>query len=219
MLKLVYYLIITGISVPTVWGGTCIPTLSCEGDLVIEYTGVVLPGDCYKIEKCVEETDITTILINSPGGIAQVGIALNRLARRLELKTIAGEDLGAWSAAGLFWLGGSKEHQGEGRAGLHFAFNGLDISTRPTDYTNSIMAVCMDRSIVEENTVIDILSLMELARNMHGVSGFVVLAEDSISIEDLSVDDNEVAEKIMLILNQLLNNSQLQGVGETESNG
>lgn len=219
MLKLIYCLIAIGISVPMAWGGTCTPTVSCEGELVIEYTGIVLPGDVDKVVRSIEESNITTILINSPGGIAQTGIALNRLARRLGLRTLAGEDFGAWSAAGLFWLGGSREFQGEGQAGLHFAFNGFGITTGPTDYINSVMAVCMDRSISDEDTVIAILALMDLARNRHGVSGFVVLAEDEVTIEDLSAADNATSEKVMLILNQLLNSSHLPSVGEAESNG
>jgi len=219
MLKLICCLVAIGVSVLMALGGTCTPTVSCEGELVIEYTGVVLPGDCDKIVKSIEESNITTILINSPGGIAQTGVALNKLARKLELRTLAGEDFGAWSAAGLFWLGGSREFQGEGQAGLHFAFNGFGATTGPTDYINSVIAVCMDRSISDEDVVIAILSLMNLARNRHGVSGFVVLAEDEVAIEDLSAADNETSEKIMIILNQLLTSSHLQSVGEIESDG
>lgn len=161
-------------------------TTTLTGEPALHYTGEVYYGDAAKIEGAVEVTGITLILIDSPGGMAYEGVALNRMARRLGLRTMAGNSFGAWSAAGLLWVGGSLEYESEtAAAGFHYAY----VPGRPdikTDTINSIMANCLLLSLRNERATEDLLHMMDQARTLWGWAGFVVFTKTGVTMLDVT---------------------------------
>ena len=175
---------------------------TCTGELVLEYTGQVDFGDTALILEWVEMTGITSILINSPGGYAYEGINLNRMARAHNLRTIAGESFGAWSAAGLFWIGGTGEYESDtAQAGFHYAYVPFNENAK-TDTVNAIMANCILLSLRNEQATEDLLFLMDTVRERWGWAGFVVFSvQDGVSLIDVSApttspEDTETFETI-----------------------
>ena len=185
---------IAGLGPASASAGTVDLATTIDGNLVLEYTGEVDFGDTALIEEWVEMTGISTILINSPGGYAYEGINLNRMARRLGLRTIAGSSFGAWSAAGLFWVGGTGEYEDEtAQAGFHYAYVPYNPSIK-TDTVNCIMSNCILLSLGSEQATEDLLHLMDTVRARWDWAGFVVFKRDGISLVDVTATPEDEAD-------------------------
>ncbi len=115
------------LSSPVAWAGDfTLKTIDSSG-VWYEYIGTVLDSDAEQLRGIMVTFPGKNVFvtINSGGGSAFGGLALFWEAERWDnLTTIAGKDYGAWSAAGMFWLGSPRDwfESSESRVGFHQAY-------------------------------------------------------------------------------------------------
>jgi hypothetical protein len=151
-----------------------------EESCALYFDGMVLPGDAERLEKTVLDSGAVLVLINSPGGSALEGVLLNEVAIRHSLRTVAGKDFGAWSAAAVFWMGGTREYesQNDSLVGIHWAYM-PGMPEYNTDLINSIITLAIYDA--EGHSRVDtqiLLFKMEIARSRYGTQGFVIRSQD-----------------------------------------
>lgn len=156
--------------------------------LTVDYTGTIDFEDEGKFRKIMDENPDKKVMlfIDSGGGYAWAGVDLYWAARdyRDRLHTVAGYDFGAWSAAALFWAGGTKHIAVGGAVGFHLAYcnawNPPGCDTRDIDAAMQL--------ILEEEfgctLASELRDALEWVRGMYGVSGWVVLGEEGAYILD-----------------------------------
>lgn len=90
-------------------------------DGYIKFEGDIVQGDAIRLVQLVKNTNIKTVHLNSPGGVAIEGFNLGYAARELELKLVIDDQSTCLSACGFMFLGG-KEQVLEGLVGFHRPF-------------------------------------------------------------------------------------------------
>ena len=129
MNKLFTYLIVCVVALlsPVAWGGDFALKIIDSSGVWYEYTSTVLDSDAEQLRGIMKTFPGKNVFvtINSGGGSAFGGLALFWEAERWDnLTTIAGKDYGAWSAAGIFWLGSPRDwfESKESKVGFHQAY-------------------------------------------------------------------------------------------------
>jgi len=150
------------------------------------YTGEVNAGDSKKLVELFADTDKTlVIVIDSPGGSAYDGIDLYWTAKRLGIKTVAGSSFGAYSAAAIFWLGGSADMIEGSIAGFHLAYY---TSWNPpggdtADIDGEFFKILVDAFGRHEGAAFWVRCQAVL--DAHGTNGFVLLTmKEGIVVEE-----------------------------------
>ena len=141
---------------------------------VIYYYGIVETWDAPDLKAVVKATGAKTVLISSPGGSAAGGIRLFDAARELKLNTCA-MGMGAWSAAGMFWLGGANTRIiGDCQVGFHYAYNGFSEQPAPQVFHAAVGS----RTALAFGTAEpadDLLFAQQVAYDKFGIAGFAVM--------------------------------------------
>lgn len=151
-------------------------SLTGEERCGFRFEGPVVRGDAARLEEAILSTGASLIIINSPGGSAIEGVLLNEVAVRYHLRTLAGKDFGAWSAAAVFWMGGTREYESseDSLVGMHWAY----VPGMPeynTDLINSMITLTIYDAEQHSRTHTNLLLLkMESARSRYGSQGFVI---------------------------------------------
>lgn len=97
--------------------------LSREGEGGIMIEGELKAGDADVFRMKFEPYSSGVIILNSPGGIAQVGIDIGRAIRMRDFKTWVPSGSSCASACGMIWLGGRTRFVGKsGRVGFHSVY-------------------------------------------------------------------------------------------------
>ncbi len=149
------------------------------------YEGTVEHGDADKLRDLDSSCDKElVIVVDSPGGAAYEGVALYWAAKDLKLKTVAGTKFGAYSAAALFWAGGSGDLIPGSLAGFHLAY--CNPYNPPGCYVADIdskVLKCMIDKFGRERAC-EIFNQMNIALDKHGVRGFVMfkMGEDGLKV-------------------------------------
>lgn len=147
-----------------------------EERCAFHFDGPVTQGDSARLEEAILATGAGLVVINSPGGSAIEGVLLNEVAVRYSLRTVAGKDFGAWSAAAVFWMGGTREYESsdESLVGMHWAYvPGIPESN--TDLINSLITLAIYDAENHNRINTSVLLLkMEIARSRYGTQGFVI---------------------------------------------
>jgi hypothetical protein len=116
-------------------GGTFTVTSQDSSSMAVHYTGTVERWDPmffrFLVDECGDRVMLMTI--DSPGGDAYAGLQLYWLMEaHPRLVTIAGSQLGCWSAAALMWTAGDhKLIEGNGAVWFHAAFCQWDPEPNP----------------------------------------------------------------------------------------
>ena len=162
-----------------------------ETTVLYSYEGVVNDGDAEDLRELYLECDKDFhVIIDSPGGSAYEGVRLYWVANTYGINTIAGHKYGAYSAAALFWLGGSGDMLEGSRAGFHLAY--CNPYNPPGCWTADIDAemlkCCLD-ALGRERTA-ELFNQMNIALKSFGVNGFVMFkcidGELTVIVEDPS---------------------------------
>lgn len=84
---------------------------STDEKVAFSYTGAVTEQDAKMLDVLAKAWSDRKLIIHidSPGGDAYEGVRLYWTAKRHGVSTLAGYRFGAYSAAGLFWLGGQED--------------------------------------------------------------------------------------------------------------
>lgn len=170
-------------------GGDFAHLHTTDTHIFYSYTGTVYTGDSEKLERLVAESDLeVVVIIDSPGGAAYEGIELYWAAKRLEIRTIAGTKFGAYSAAALFWMGGSGDLIEGSLAGFHLAY--CNPYNPPGCYVADIdskMMKCFYDKFGRARSH-EMFGLMLQALDKFGVNGFVMFKMTSgklvVAVED-----------------------------------
>lgn len=147
-----------------------------EERCAFHFDGPVTKGDSARLEEAILATGAALVIINSPGGSAIEGVLLNEVAVRYSLRTVAGKDFGAWSAAAVFWMGGTREYESndESLVGMHWAYV-PGIPEFNTDLINSLITLAIYDAENHNRINTSVLLLkMEIARSRYGTQGFVI---------------------------------------------
>ena len=177
-MRLLITLITLLITTPALAGDFKIVTID-NNWVIVDYTGMVDHSDAPALRELMETYPEFQVMvfIDSGGGYAYAGCDLYWEAKRHDnLHTVGGYKYGAWSAAAMFWLGGSSRHIAEGGiVGFHLAY--CDARNPPGCDTRDIDAEM--HLILEDAFGCDraatIRDGLEWARGMFGVSGWVAL--------------------------------------------
>jgi hypothetical protein len=153
-------------------------TLLQEDDSLItySYTGTVNTGDSRDLRDLHAGTSKdVVIVIDSPGGAAYEGVDLYWATKELGTKTVAGNKFGAYSAAALFWLGGSGDMINGSLAGFHLAYY---TSWNPpggdtADIDGAFFKILVDAYGRHEGAAL--WMEMQAALDAHGTNGFVLM--------------------------------------------
>lgn len=163
-----------------------------EGAIVYTYTGSVDFGDTAMLRELdaevVGKQKELVVIIDSPGGAAYEGVDLYWAAKELNLITIAGSDFGAYSAAAMFWAGGSGEMMEGSLAGFHLAY--CNPYSPPgcwvADIDGEMLKCLLDR--FGRVRTAELFNQMNIALETYGVNGFVMFkavdGELIVKVED-----------------------------------
>ena len=149
------------------------------GELIVDYTGGVDMDDFEDLSDLMKKANGRTVylFINSPGGSAYGGVYLFwEAAKHDNLVTIAGADLGTWSAAALFWSGGQKRVvELGGIVGFHHAYcNPYNPPGCDTSEIDRLIFECYEYAFGLERAT-NLWHVLSSMRDMHGVGGWVGL--------------------------------------------
>ncbi len=159
------------------------------------YTGMVDHMDAEALKRLCESTEKQVVIhIDSNGGLAFEGIDLYWTAVEYGVHTYAGHEVGAWSAAALFWMGGLNNailYQGS-IVGHHYAYCNPWIPPGCGSGTHDIDAEYY-RVLVHfmgRTDANDLMASMDRVLHKWGVSGFVVWkkVQGHYIIEETAID-------------------------------
>lgn len=90
-------------------------------DGYIKFDGPIVQGDAIRFVQLVNSTNIKTIHLNSPGGVAVEGFNLGYAAKELKVKLVIDDQSVCLSACAIMFLGG-EEQELEGLIGFHRSY-------------------------------------------------------------------------------------------------
>ena len=162
-----------------------VPADPAEGlPAFIAFEGIVERGDARAVKALVEAHNCKLVLIASPGGSAFEGLELYDMAVEQELHTTA-VGFGAWSAAAMFWLGGTTQTiLPTSQVGFHFAYDGWTGQPAPQWWHATVGARVQDsvtrsKAFKDTTGVTDMtLSQWQEAYDRYGTAGFFVFQSD-----------------------------------------
>ena len=151
----------------------------------IAFEGIVERGDARAVKALVRTHNCKMVLIASPGGSALEGLELYDMAVAEELHTTS-VGFGAWSAAAMFWMGGTKTTiLPNSQVGFHFAYDGWTGQPAPQWWHATVGARVQDsiarsKAFKDPTGVTDMtLSQWQEAYDRYGTAGFFVFQADA----------------------------------------
>jgi hypothetical protein len=99
-------------------------TITNDG-FTISYKGEAVGSDVKRMEEMLDNTGITTVFLDSPGGNAMTGYQLGYLFKDKGVTTIVGGDASCFSACAVAFLGGNDKVK-LGLLGFHVAWTTAD---------------------------------------------------------------------------------------------
>lgn len=156
---------------------------------IYSYEGAVNEGDADKLRSLDRKVSKElVVIIDSPGGAAYEGVELYWVAKELKVTTFAGKKFGAYSAAAMFWAGGSGDMMEGSLAGFHLAY--CNPYNPPGCYTPDIDAEML-KCLLDKfgrKRAIELTQQMLTALDTYGVNGFVMFkcigGEMIVKVED-----------------------------------
>jgi hypothetical protein len=99
-------------------------TITNDGFTIL-YEGEAVESDVKRMEEMLDNTGITTVFLDSPGGNAMTGYQLGYLFKDKGVTTIVGGDASCFSACAVAFLGGNDKVK-LGLLGFHVAWTTAD---------------------------------------------------------------------------------------------
>jgi hypothetical protein len=99
-------------------------TITNDGFTIL-YEGEAVESDVKRMEEMLDNTGITTVFLDSPGGNAMTGYQLGHLFKDKGVTTIVGGDASCFSACAVAFLGGNDKVK-LGLLGFHVAWTTAD---------------------------------------------------------------------------------------------